>query len=95
VSDEFWTIIGSDMLRWPMFNEQISQHVDDVVRPKAPQWHHGQALSAELVDDVEHPEFAPVVGPILDEIIGPDMPAMLWAKADARPVAHPPHAVSR
>lgn len=35
------------------------------------------------------------MGLILDEVIGPDMPAMLWAKANARPIAQPEPAAFR
>jgi hypothetical protein len=55
VGDELGTIVGSDMLRRCVLDEQVSQHVDDVVRPEPPQRHHRQAFLAELVDDVEHP----------------------------------------
>lgn len=48
-----------------------------------------RSLAAELVDDVEHSEFTAVVGLILDEIVGPDMPAILRAQPDTRPVAQP------
>ena len=70
------------MLRWSMLDEQIGQHIDDVVGPEPPQRHHRQALPTELVDDVEHSELASVARLILDKVIGPDMPAMLWAQPD-------------
>ena len=70
-----------------MIDEQIGQHVDHVVGSEPPQRHHCQALPAELVDDVEHPELAPVVRLILDEVIGQHMPAMSRAQPDARSVA--------
>ena len=36
-----------------------------------------QAFMAELVEHVEHPVLATIVGAILDEVIGPDMIALL------------------
>lgn len=78
-----------------MFDEQIGQYVDHVVRPEPAQRHHRQAFPAELVDDVEHPIFATVMRPILDEVIRPHMSAMLRAQPDARSVAEPEPPTSR
>ena len=43
----------------------------------------------ELVDDVEHPEPPSIVGAILDEVVGPDMIAVLRPQPDARAVIQP------
>jgi hypothetical protein len=43
----------------------------------------------ELVEDVEQPELAPVVGAVLDEVVGPDVVAMLGPQPDARSVRQP------
>ena len=48
-----------------------------------------QTFSGELVDDVEHAELPAIVGPTLDEVIGPDMIGMLGPKPDARSVIQP------
>ena len=95
IGHKFGAIIGPDMLRRAMLNEQIGQRVDHVVRPETAERYHGQAFAAELVADGEHPELAPVMGLILDKIVGPDMPAILWAQPDARPVAQPEAATFR
>jgi len=81
------------MLGRPVLYEQIGQHVDHVVRPEPAQRHHRQAFSAELVDDVEHPELAIVVRLVLDKVVGPHLCAMLRTQPDARPVAQPADAV--
>src|ERR1044072_5943171 len=83
MSDELGTVVGPDILGWSMFDEQIGQHIDDVVRPEPTKRHHRQALPAELVDDVEHPALAAVLRLILDEVVGPHMAAMLRAQPDA------------
>lgn len=89
MGDELGAIIGPDMLGRPMLDEQIGQHVDDVVGSEPPQRYHRQAFPAELVDDVEHPELAAVVRLILDEVVGPHVPAMLRAQPHARSIAQP------
>lgn len=86
---ELDAVIGSDMLGRPMLDEQIAQHVNHVVRPEAPQRHQRRAFPAELVDNVKHPELTTVVHLILDEVVGPHMPAILRAQPDARSVAEP------
>ena len=47
----------------------------------------------ELVEHVEHPVLATIVGVILDEVIGPDMIALLRPQPDARSVGQPEPAV--
>jgi hypothetical protein len=41
------------------------------------------AIFAILVDDVQHPVLAAVVGDVLDEVVAPDMPRPLGAQPDA------------
>jgi hypothetical protein len=43
----------------------------------------------ELVEHVEHPILASIVGAILDEVIGPDMIALLRPQPNARSVGQP------
>ena len=43
----------------------------------------------KLVDDVEHADLAPVVGSILDEVVGPDMITVLGPEPDAGAVVQP------
>jgi hypothetical protein len=44
---------------------------------------------AELVEHVEHPILASIVGAVLDEVVGPDMIALLRAQPNARSVGQP------
>jgi hypothetical protein len=43
----------------------------------------------ELVEHVEHPVPATIVGAILDEVIGPDMIALLRPQPNARSIGQP------
>jgi hypothetical protein len=43
----------------------------------------------ELVEHIEHPILASIVGAILDEVIAPDMIAVLRPQPDARSVGQP------
>jgi hypothetical protein len=47
----------------------------------------GEHLARELVSHSQHPELPAVAGPILDEIVGPDLVRAFRPQADARPQA--------
>ena len=46
---------------------------DDVWEHKERTRWVGQALTGELVQDIEHTEGAPIVGPVMHEVTGPDV----------------------
>ena len=70
-------------------DEEVRQDIDHVDALQLTRDPDGQAFVGELVDDVEHPEPPPVVGALLDEVIGPHMIAMHWPQPDARAVRQP------
>jgi hypothetical protein len=43
----------------------------------------------ELIDHIEHPVLAAIMGAVLDEVVGPDMVGMLGPQADAGAVGQP------
>jgi hypothetical protein len=43
----------------------------------------------ELVEHIEHPILASIVGAVLDKVVGPDMIAVLRRQPNARPVGQP------
>jgi len=43
----------------------------------------------ELVDQAQHPELPSIMGPVLDEVMGPDMVGALGAQAHARALVQP------
>src|SRR5947209_8762404 len=70
-------------------DEQVGERVDDVARLEPARYPNGQAFVGELVDDVEHAKFAPIMGALLDKIIGPDVVGALGPEPNARPVIQP------
>ena len=58
-------------------DEQVGQNVDHIDRLELAGDTDRQTFVGELVEHVEHPISAPIVGAILDEVIGPDMIALL------------------
>ena len=77
------------MLRRTMDGEQIGQAVQHVVGIQLASNDDGQTAARELVDDRQHTEGTSILRPILDKIIGPDMPGALRPKPDTRPVIQP------
>src|SRR5215207_1181836 len=89
LGNELRAVVGADVARHAAQDEQVREHVDDVDGLELASDADRQALVRELVDDVEHPEPPSVVRPVLDEVVGPDVVAMLGPQPDARSVRQP------
>jgi hypothetical protein len=48
-----------------------------------------QAFVGKLVNDIEHPISASIVGAVLDKVVGPDVIAVLRPQPDARSIGQP------
>src|SRR3954470_14115116 len=89
LGDELRAVVGADVARHAAQDEQVREHVDDVDGLELASDADRQTLVGELVDDVEHAEPPSVVCPVLDEVVGPDVVAMLGPQPDARSVRKP------
>src|SRR3954463_2938575 len=89
LGDELRAVVGADVLRHAAQDEQVREHVDDVDRAQLAADPDCQALTGELVDDVEHAVLPSVVGPVLDEIVGPDVVRVLRPQPGAGSVVEP------
>jgi hypothetical protein len=87
--DELRTIIGPDVCGNAAQDEQIRERVDDVDRFEPACHPNGQALMGERVDDTEQTDFAPVMGALLEEVVGPDLVGALGPQSDARSIRQP------
>jgi hypothetical protein len=87
--DELGAVVGADVPGHAAQNEQVRERVDDVDGFEPAGHTNGQAFMGELVDNVEHADPAPVVGAVLDEVVGPDMIAVLGSEPDAGAVSQP------
>jgi hypothetical protein len=67
--------------------ETVGSSMSPASRTKRPTRH--QALSGVLIDDGEQTQLSAVVGRLADEVVGPDVVAMLGPEADARSVVQP------
>ncbi len=92
---ELGPVVGTNVLRRPALDEEISEYGQDIIGSEAPLWQHGQALTSELVDDVQHPVLPPVVGDVLNEVVAPDVARPLRSQSDARSIVEPEPSPSR
>src|SRR5437762_9614385 len=81
LGNELRAIIGTDMPRNTAPDEQVGEHIDDIDRLEPARYLNGQTFVGKFVDDVEHAEFASIMGALLDEVVRPDV---VWG---ARPAA--------
>ena len=63
-------------------DEEIRQHIDHIDGLELAGDPDRQAFVGELVDHIEHSVFASCVGAVLDEVIGPDVIAVLGTQPD-------------
>ena len=64
-------------------DEQVGEHIDDIDRLEPTRYLNGQTFVGKFVDDVEHAEFASIMGALLDEVVRPDVGGALGPQPDA------------
>ena len=89
LGDELGPVVGTDVPGHAAQNEEVGERIDDVDGFEPPGYADGQALVGEFVKDFEHADLASVVGSVLDEVVGPDVIAVLGAKPDTGAVVQP------
>src|SRR5699024_10683575 len=83
------TVIGADVTGYATQDERIGQHIDHVDGLEFAVDADRQALMRELVEHVEHAILPPIVGTILDKVIGPDVIGTPGPETDAKPISQP------
>jgi len=89
LGDELRSVVGPDVSGNAPQDEQVGQNVDHIDRLELASDTDRQAFMDELVEHVEHPILASVMGAVLDEVVGPDMITVLRPQSDARFVRQP------
>lgn len=72
-----------------MPDEEIGQQVKDIIGSETPFHLDRQALSGKLIDHSQHAEWFAIMGPGLDEVIGPDVVPPTGSQSDTRAVVEP------
>jgi hypothetical protein len=70
-------------------DEQIGENVDHIDRFELAGDTDRQAFVGKLVNDIEDPISASIVGAVLDKVVGPDVITVLRPQPDARSVGPP------
>jgi hypothetical protein len=83
------TVNEPDMTGNAAQDEQVGQNVDDIDCFELAGDTGRQAFVGKLVNDIEHPISASIVGAVLDKIVGPDVITVLRPQPDARSVGQP------
>jgi len=89
LGDELRSIVGPDVSGNAAQDEEVGQNVDHIDRLELAGDTDRQAFMGELVEHVEHPILASIVGAVLDKVVGPDMIAVLRPQPNARSVGQP------
>src|SRR5215510_11318454 len=89
LGDELRPVVGPDVTGNAAQDEQIGENVDHIDRLELAGDTDRQAFVGKLVNDIEHPISASIVGVILDKVVGPDVIAVLRPQPDARSVGQP------
>src|SRR5712671_6922809 len=86
--DELRSVVGPDVSGNAPQDEEVGQNVDHIDRLELAGDTDRQAFMG-LVEHVEHPILASIVGAVLDKVVGPDMIAVLRPQPNARSVGQP------
>ena len=89
LGDELRSVVGADVTGDATQDEEVGQNVDDIDCFELAGDTGRQAFVGKLVNDIEHPISASIVGAVLDKIIGPDVITVLRPQPDARSVGQP------
>jgi hypothetical protein len=83
------TVVRPDMLRDASGEHHVGHRLKDAEAVDPTSHPDRQAFPGELVDQGHQPNLAPIVGLRLDEVVTPNMIAMLWSQPDAGSVVEP------
>src|SRR5262249_28390532 len=95
LGDELRSVVGTDVSGNATQDEEVAQNIDHIDRLELAGDTDRQAFMGKLVEHVEHPIPASIVGTVLDKVVGPDVIAVLRPQPDARSVRQPEPAALR
>ncbi len=87
--DELRPVIRTNECWRSSQDEEIGQRVHHVDGVQLPVHTDRQRLPRELINDVQRTIDAPIICPVMNEVVGPDIIRALWPEADAGPIIQP------
>lgn len=87
--DELRPIVAPHVVRHATLHHQTPEPVEDVFRAQSTRHVDAQALAGELIDHGEELQGSPVVGPVVDKVVAPDVVPPLGPEAHAGAVVQP------
>ena len=84
LGDELGAIVGADVAGHAAQNELVGEHIDDIRAVEPAVDPDRQTFVGELVDEIEHAVFPPLMGAVLHEVVTPDVVGSLGAQSNAR-----------
>ena len=73
---EFRAIVGADVLRWPEAREQTGQGMKDILRIQPALNADSETVAGVLIENGQHTVSPSIMGPVMNEVVGPDMIAV-------------------
>jgi hypothetical protein len=83
------TVVRADVFRYASFEHRIGHRLDDPKAVNATSHSDRQAFPGELVNQGHEPELSTIVGLRLNEVVAPDMIAVLRSQPNAGAVVEP------
>ena len=93
--DELRAVVGAGTGRDAVQDEEVGQDIDGVNGGKLPANPDRQALTGELVQDIEGSKGPPVMRPVMHEVVGPDMVGPFGAQPNTGAVVALPAGVAQ
>ena len=87
--DELRAVVGANVLRRSVRDEEIGQTVEHVIGSEPSRNDDRQTPARELIQHDQHAEGATVLRAVLDEVVRPDVVRPLGSQPHARPVVEP------
>jgi len=73
---------GAYELRPPVQGDQFFEDLDDIITTKVTAHFERQTFACELVENTKYLETPTIVGPVCEEVVGPNVPRILGAMPD-------------
>ena len=71
--EALWGVVGVEVSRDAAQDEQVGPDINEIARKELAPTPDRLALPGKLVQDIEHAESPATMGPVMEEVVGPDI----------------------